>query len=119
MHPLWVLKPETVQESIYAWGFSDVGWASVLTAYGLIGFIIALLFQVYYIITSLVILKRSVYNDLLIFFVLIFLSRLFFDSVINYSYTGLTVGLMGFFNSAFYIAAFVYKYENMESKYEL
>lgn len=119
MHPLWVLKPETVQESIYAWGFSDVGWASVLTAYGLIGFIIALLFQVYYVITSVVILKRSVYNDLLIFFVLIFLSRLFFDSVINYSYTGLTVGLMGFFNSAFYIAAFVYKYENMESKYEL
>ncbi len=119
MHPLWVVKPETVEENIYAWGFSDVGWASVLAAYGLIGFILAVLFQVYYFILSLKVLKKSVYNDLLIFFVLVFLSRLFFDTVINISYSGLSVGLWGFFSSTFYIAALVYKYENLEKKYEL
>ena len=40
MHPLWVIKPETVEEYSYTWGFSDVGWASVLAAYGLVGFIL-------------------------------------------------------------------------------
>lgn len=119
MHPLWVVKPETVEENIYAWGFSDVGWASVLAAYGLIGFILAVLFQVYYFILSLKVLKKSVYNDLLVFFVLVFLSRLFFDTVINISYSGLSVGLWGFFSSTFYIAALVFKYENLEKKYEL
>ncbi|NOS83775.1 MAG: hypothetical protein HOP31_01440 [Ignavibacteria bacterium] len=119
MHPLWVLKPETVEESIYAWGFSDVGWASVLTAYGLVGFIMAVLFQVYYFIISLKILKQSVYNDLLVFFVIVFLSRLIFDSFVNYSYAGLSVGLMGFYSSAFYIAALVFKFENLDGKYDL
>lgn len=119
MHPLWVVKPETVEENIYAWGFSDVGWASVLAAYGLFGFILAVLFQVYYFILSLKVLKKSVYNDLLVFFVLVFLSRLFFDTVINISYSGLSVGLWGFFSSTFYIAALVFKYENLEKKYEL
>jgi len=119
MHPLWVVKPETVEENIYAWGFSDVGWASVLAAYGLIGFILAVLFQVYYFILSLKVLKKSAYNDLLVFFVLVFLSRLFFDTVINISYSGLSVGLWGFFSSTFYIAALVFKYENLEKKYEL
>lgn len=119
MHPLWVVKPVTVEENIYAWGFSDVGWASVLTAYGLIGFILAILFQIYYFIISLKILKRSVHDDLLVFFTLVFLSKIFFDSIINYSYSGLTVGLMGFYSVAFYITTVVYKYENINDKYDL
>lgn len=119
MHPMWVVKPETAQEVIYAWGFSDVGWASVLTAYGLIGFILAIIFQLYYFINAAKILRQSIYNDILIFFVLVFFSRMFFDSVINFTYAGLTVGLWGFFSSAFYIAALVYKKENIDEEYKL
>ena len=117
MHPLWVVKPLTVEENIYAWGFSDVGWASVLTAYGLMGFILAVFYQLYYIITSLKILKSSPYNDILVFFVLVFFSRLFFDSVINYAYQGLSVGLWGFWSTTFYLAALTYKYEYPDQKY--
>lgn len=119
MHPLWVVKPETVEENIYAWGFSDVGWASVLTAYGLVGFILAVLFQVYYFVISIKLLKQTKYNDLLIFFVLVFLSRLFFDSVLNITYSALSVGLWGFWTTTFYIAAIVYKYENINNNYKL
>ncbi|MEO8513379.1 MAG: O-antigen ligase family protein [Ignavibacteria bacterium] len=119
MHPLWVLKPETVEESIIAWGFSDVGWASVLTAYGLIGFLLAAIFQIYYFILALKVLKRSVYSDILVYFIIIFLSKLFFDSAINYSYSGLTVGLMGFYSVAFYIAVITYKYEYIDEDYLL
>jgi len=119
MHPLWVVKPETVEENIYAWGFSDVGWASVLTAYGLIGFILAVTFQIYYIMQCLKIMKKSVYNDLLVFFILVFFSRLFFDSVINYAYQGLSVGLWGYWSTTFYLAALTYKYEYPDQNYNL
>ncbi len=117
MHPLWVLKPVTVEENIYAWGFSDVGWASVLTAYGLIGFILAILYQLYYLLITIKILKYSPHNDILVFFVLILFSRLFFDSIINYAYEGLSVGLWGFWSTTFYIAALTYKYEYSNEKY--
>lgn len=117
MHPLWVVKPETVEENIYAWGFSDVGWASVLTAYGLIGFVLAVLFQLYFMIMSLKILKSSSHNDILVFFVLVFFSRLFFDTVFNFTYQGLSVGLWGFWSTTFYIAALVYKYEYPNEEY--
>ncbi len=118
MHPFWVVRPETVEENIYAWGFSDVGWASVLTAYGLIGFILAVLFQVFYFTYCLKLLKRSQYNDILIFFILIFLSRLFFDSVINFTYMGLSVGLWGFWSTAFYVSVLTFKYENINEEYK-
>lgn len=119
MHPLWVVKAVTVEENIYAWGFSDVGWASVLAAYGLIGFILAILYQLYYFTNCLKILKKSPHNDLLIFFILVFLSRLFFDSVINFSYMGLSVGLWGFWSTAFYVAVLTYKYENINEEYNI
>lgn len=117
MHPLWVLKPETVEESIIAWGFSDVGWASVLTAYGLIGFILAVLFQIFYFMTGLKILKQSPHNDILMYFIIVFLSKMFFDSVVNSTYVGLTVGLLGFYPVAFTIAAITYKYEYIDEEY--
>lgn len=119
MHPLWVIRPETQEEVIYIWGFSDVGWASVLTAYGLVGFILAIIFQIYNFIVCLKVLKRSVYSDLLIFFTFLFLAKLFFDSVINSSYGGFTVGLWGFFSTTFYLAALAYKYEHIDVKYDL
>lgn len=119
MHPLWVIRPETVEETIYIWGFSDIGWASVLTAYGLVGFILALLYQIYNFILCLKILRRSVYSDLLIFFVFMFLSRLFFDSVINYAYMGLSVGLWGFWSTTFYIAALTYKNEYPNDEFNI
>lgn len=117
MHPFWVIQPVTVEESIYAWGFSDVGWASVLTAYGLVGFLLAILFQVYYFVNALKLVRRSPYADLPVFFILVFMSRLFFDSVISYSYKGLTVGLIGFGAAAIYIAMLVYKYEHPDEEY--
>ncbi len=118
MHPLWVVSPVTAEESIYAWGFSDVGWASVLVAYGLVGFILAILFQVYYFVTSIRIVKNTTKYDLLIFLVLVFISKLFYDSVINYSYMGLTVGLWGFWSTSISIAALVYKYENPDEEFK-
>lgn len=117
MHPMWVIKATTVEENIYAWGFSDIGWASVLAAYGIVGFAMAVVFQIYYFINAIRLVKISPYADLLVFFVLVFLSRLFFDSVINYSYKGLTVGLWGFGASSFFIAALIYKYEHPHEEY--
>ncbi len=119
MHPLWVLGPVTADESIYAWGFSDVGWASVLAAYGLVGFTLAVIFQIYYFINALRLSKVSVYDDFLTFMILVFLSRLFYDTVINYSYVGMTVGLWGYAPSAFPIAALVYKYVHYKENYKL
>ena len=118
MHPLWVVSPVTAEESIYAWGFSDVGWASVLVAYGLVGFILAILFQVYYFVTSIKIVKNTTKYDLLVFLILVFISKLFYDSVINYSYMGLTVGLWGFWSTSISIAALVYKYEYPEEDFK-
>ncbi len=111
MHPMWVLRPETEEENIYAWGFSDVRWASVLAAYGLIGFILAVIFQIYYGYLSLKVLKRS-NADLTTFCILILLSTLMFDSFINYSYYLLTVGLLGInLTVCLFLAALVFKYE--------
>lgn len=118
MHPLWVVSPLTVEETIYAWGFSDVGWASVLVAYGLIGFTLAVLFQIYYLFNSFKILKNTRNNDILVFLILVFFTKLFYDSVINYSYMGLTVGLWGFWSTSISIAALVYKYENPDEDFK-
>ena len=113
MHPMWVVKPLTEQENLYAWGFSDVGWASVLAAYGLVGFLMSLFFQIYFIIISLIILKRTKRKDIYTFFVLLFVSLLLFDSVISYSTRFFTSGLWGFPGIVLYIAAMTYKYEHL------
>ena len=119
MHPMWVIKPLTAEESIYAWGFSDVVWASVLAAYGLIGFTLAVIFQLYYLIKSFVMAKNTAYSDILIFFVILLFSKLFFDSVLNYSYKGITSGLYGFWPVSFYVAALIYKYTYPDKEYVL
>ncbi|MBE2217309.1 MAG: hypothetical protein IAE90_03835 [Ignavibacteria bacterium] len=119
MHPLWVVSPLTVEETIYAWGFSDVGWASVLVAYGLVGFALAVLFQIFFLINSFKIMKNTRYKDILVFLILVFFTKLFYDSVINYSYMGLTVGLWGFWSVSISIAALVYKYEFPDEEFKL
>ncbi len=119
MHPLWVVKPVTVEENIYAWGFSDVGWASVLAAYGLVGFLLAVIYQIYYFVVSIKVVKKSKYNDILVFFALVFLSRLFFDSVINAAYVGLSVGLWGFWSTAIFLSALTYKMEYPNEEYTI
>lgn len=67
MHPMWVIKPLTVEESFYVWGFSDVGWASVLAAYGAVGFLMAVIFQIYYFVITIKILKNSRKIDIPLF----------------------------------------------------
>ncbi|MBZ0201818.1 MAG: hypothetical protein K8I03_02245 [Ignavibacteria bacterium] len=119
MHPLWVLGPVTVEESIYTWGFSDLGWISVLAAYGLIGFLLAVAFQIYYFVNAVRLSKISLHNDVLTFFVVMFMIRLFYDSVINYTYVGISIGLWGFPHLAFLVAALVYKYVYTNEEYKL
>lgn len=116
MHPMWVIKPLTVEENIYAWGFSDTGWASVLAAYGLIGFILALIFQIYYIITTIKILRRADPKQITTFLVLLFLSKLLFDSVLNYAYAGFSFSLWGFWSLVYFMACVTYKYEHPDEQ---
>ena len=84
----------------------------MLAAYWLIGFVLAVIFQVYYIFTAAKLLKRTGKNDLLTFFLLLTMSQLLFDSFINYSSFLISVGLWGLsFYFSFYTAVVVYKYE--------
>lgn len=114
MHPMWVYRPETQEEAKYYGGFSDVRWTSVLAAYGLIGFLLAVIFQVYYIFNTAKLLKRTRESDIITFFLLIMMSTLLFDSFINYSYFLISVGLWGLsYHFSFYTAVVVYKYEEI------
>lgn len=112
MHPMWVIKPLTVEEDLYTWGFSDVGWASVLAAYGAVGFLMAVIFQINYFIIILKTLKRSRKYDLPLFFVLMMFSFLFFDTFLDFSTSLFRMGLFGFGTSHILIAMTVYKYED-------
>lgn len=110
MHPMWVIRAETVEENIYAWGFSDVRWASVLAAYGLVGFLLAIIFQIYFLYASGKILVTTKSKGLLTFFVLMTFSHLLFDTVLNYSYNLTSMGLWGLSTVlSFYVAITVYK----------
>jgi hypothetical protein len=114
MHPLWVIRPVTERESIYYWGFSDIKWAGVLAAYGLIGFLLIVICQLYYGFLSLKILKLKKVKDIYIFFIILFLCRIIFNT---FSYNILLIGLQGFsFITSFYVAVLVYEYENTEEK---
>ena len=116
MHPMIVLKPATTEELIYAWGFSDVRWSALLAAYGLAGFLMAVLFQIYYIQKSFVILKKTKSNSLYTYLILILMANLLFDTLINYSYNLVTVRLWGLTNViALYIAVLVYKDINIDA----
>lgn len=95
MHPMWVISPQTTQETIYVWGFSDVRWASVLAAYGLLGMLLALLFQILMTYQSTKILIKTKSTSIYTFFILILFTTLLFDMTFNYSYIFITLGLLG------------------------
>jgi hypothetical protein len=110
MHPMWVIKPTTTEELIYIWGFSDVRWAGVLAAYGLVGFLMAIAFQIYYMYKSVYIIKKTKSNSVYTFLVLLLLAYLLFDSFINYSYNLFSVRLWGISDTfSFFMAALIYK----------
>ena len=112
MHPMWVVRPESKEEMIYYSAFCDVGWPAVLSAYGLLGFLIALAIQVYYTILSFKLLKRTKEISVYTLFLTFLLAKLLFDSVITFSYVFLSTGLWGFFLSMnIYIPILVYSYE--------
>jgi hypothetical protein len=116
MHPMWVYRPESFEEVIYYSAFSDVGWTSVLTAYGLVGFAIALIIQIYYSILSFRTLKR-LEDGLYFYLTLMLFAKLLFDSFINFSYMFLSIGLWGLFPILyFYIPILIYNYEKLKKE---
>jgi len=117
MHPMWVVRPESREETIYYSAFCDVGWPAVLAAYGLIGFLLAAILQVYYMFLSFKLIKRSPDDGIQNFLLMMLLAKLLFDSIVTSSYILLSTGLWGFFMSMnFYIANLVYNYEEQKKK---
>lgn len=115
MHPMWVYKPETEEESQYYSSFSDVRWTALLAAYGIIGFLLVVIFQIYYAFISLKLLKRVKENDIYVFFILLMLSTLLFDTLINYSYNLVSITLTGMtFSLSLFVAIIVLKYEEVK-----
>jgi hypothetical protein len=112
-HPLWVIKPVTTEENLYAWGFSDVRWAAVLATYGALGFLMAVIFQIYYFIMAFKVLKYNKNNDIQQLFVIIMFAMLLFDTVFDFSNSLISFALWGFYAIAANIAALVYKYEEI------
>ena len=110
MHPMIVIAPLTYEENNYAWGFSDVRWASLLAAYGLVGFLLAVLFQIYYIYKLIRVLMKSTSHSIYAFLALTMLIGMLFDTLVNFSYNLVTVRLWGIPSFlGLYIAAMVYK----------
>jgi len=116
MHPMWVYQAETLEEQAYYSSFSDVRWAGVLAAYGAIGFGLAVIFQMYYLRTSYMLIRKSRTMNILTFFTLLILAQLLFDTFINFSYSFLTVGLWGIAGMlSFQLAAVIYYYEILKN----
>lgn len=116
-HPMWVLGPESREEAVIYGAFCDVTWPSVLAAYGLIGFILALFIQVYYIYLSFKILRNSPQPNLYTFILILLFAKLVFDSTVGFSYIFLSTGLWGFFTGLnIYIPVLVYMYEDYRKK---
>lgn len=115
MHPMWVIKAETVEENIYAWGFNDIRWPAILAAYGLVGFLLSIVFQIYYFVVSLKILKNNKEIDICTFFIILLCAGLFFDTVFNFSIVMVSTTLSGILiNLTLAIAMVTYKYEQLK-----
>jgi hypothetical protein len=117
MHPFWIINPQTAEEAFLYWGFEDLTWAPVLVAYGLVGFLIYCLFQIYFMYLAFKAAKNSRESDVYTFFILMLLSSLLFASFINFSYILFTLYIFGIpSNISIYIAALIYKCETMMRK---
>ena len=112
MHPMWVIGPDSREEAIYYGAFCDVTWPGVLAAYGIIGFSLAFFLQIYYMVASFRLLKRSKESTLYTLLLTFMLSKLLFDCTVGFSYVFLSTGLWGFFTGLnMYIPVFIYLYE--------
>ncbi|MBZ0201814.1 MAG: hypothetical protein K8I03_02225 [Ignavibacteria bacterium] len=117
MHPMWVLGPESREEAIYYSAFSDVGWPGVLAAYGIVGFALALFFQIYFIFLAYKLIKKNPRVNIYTFFVTILLSKLIFDSTVGLSYIFISTTLWGFYGPLCqYIPVMIYLYEKNRSE---
>lgn len=113
MSPMWVYRPESFEEQVYYNAFCDVVWTGVLAAYGIVGFILAAIFQLYYIITSFKIIKRVKENNIQLFLLVVIFAKFFFDTFINFSFALFTMNLWGFAGiTAFYVSIIACNYEN-------
>jgi hypothetical protein len=117
MHPMWVVKPESREETIYYGAFCDVVWPSVLAAYGLIGFILCCILQLYYIRLCFRILKRAPTENIYTLLIMLLFAKLIFDSVFTYSFVLVSTGLWGFFFTMnVFIPVLIYTYEDQRKK---
>lgn len=116
MHPMWVVKPESFEEQVYYNAFCDVSWPSVLAAYGLIGFFLAVCFQVYYIFATWRLVKKARAPNIQTFLLTLIFVKLTFDTFINFSYVFVSAGLWGIFPVLnFFVAVVVYNYEKQKA----
>lgn len=117
MHPMWVVKPESREEQLYYSAFCDVVWPSVLAAYGIIGVLLCLILQVYYIYLCIKVLKRAPKENLYTLLVMLLLAKLIFDTVFTYSFVLFSTGLWGFFLTMnVYVPVLVYTYEEQRKQ---
>lgn len=115
MHPMWVYRPESLEEQRYYNAFSDVGWPSVLAAYGAIGFIIAVIFQIYYIKKTYKVIMKSKTSTVYIFLLTTLLAKMVFDSTLGFSHGLFSVGLWGLAGTMnFTIANLIFCYEEQK-----
>jgi hypothetical protein len=117
MHPMWVVRPESFEEQVYYSAFSDVAWPATLAAYGLIGFVLALAFQIFYIITSWRLIRKAQESNIVVFFLIMVFAKLIFETFVNFSYVFISVGLWGLYPILnFYVAIIVERYEAQKLK---
>ncbi|MCX7878596.1 MAG: hypothetical protein N2510_08170 [Ignavibacteria bacterium] len=117
MHPMWVVGPDSRAEVAYYDAFCDVGWAGVLAAYGLIGFLLALTLQVYFIYLSFKLVRNSREGNIYDLLILLLFAKLVFDSTVGFSYVFLSTNLWGFFlNMNVYIAVLVHVYNEQKKQ---
>ncbi|KXK50675.1 MAG: hypothetical protein UZ05_CHB002001600, partial [Chlorobi bacterium OLB5] len=117
MHPMWVIGPESKEETVYYGAFCDVSWPGTLAAYGIIGFAIAFFIQFYYAFIAFKIIRNSKDINVYTLMITLLFAKLLFDSIIGFSYIFLTTGLWGLFNMLnIYIPILVYTYEEYRQK---
>lgn len=117
MHPMWVIGPDSREETLYYGAFCDVSWPGTLAAYGIIGFAISFFIQFYYMFISFKLIKNSKEITVYTLMLTLMFAKLMFDSTVGFSYIFLTTGLWGLFSMLnIYIPILVYTYEDYKKK---
>ena len=111
MHPMWVESPQSYEEYLYYIAFCDAGYMAVIAAYGLIGFLLAVIFQIQYTYVSLKLLRKITDGTINGFFITVLFAKLLFDTLICFSFVLVSFNLWGLSYVYLYIPFFVYVYE--------